>query len=83
MVLKPANMITTAVKINIIVITSTVFNMPLSGITQNNPTEMQEVRKKTDVVGNSTLRAYNAKGNETIRPTIITLQISANTATTI
>ena len=83
MVLKPANKITTAVKINIIAITATVFNMPLSGITQNNPAEKQEVSKKTEVVGNSTLRAYNAKENETIRPTIITLQISANTATTI
>lgn len=69
------------VKARVRTIVIAVFSIPPLGVIQNNITEAQEASKKTVPAGKSTLRAYDAKENDTIRPTITIREISAITAT--
>ena len=69
------------VKASVKTIIIAVFNIPPLGVTQNNIAEVQAARKKTEPTGKSTLRAYDVKENDTIRPTITIREISAITAT--
>lgn len=77
----PAIRMARPVKISVKTIIIAVFSIPPSGVTLNSIAEAQAESKKTEITGKNTLRAYNAKENDTIRPTITTLDMSATMAT--